>query len=212
MMSRYGILCAAALLVSASAVQARPVAADTLLHHGTILTVDAKDRVVQALAIRGGRIVALGSDKAMAAYIGRKTKVIDLAGKTTTPGMIDAHAHALEGGIDEVANLQLGEASSITDFLARVKTRAAELPAGAWLTGSGWNESRIAEHRPPSLAELDAVSGGHPVALGNTTGHYTLVNSAVLKLAGVTATTPDPAGGRYDKDASGALTGVSNTS
>ena len=207
-MSRYGILCAAALLVSASAVQARPVAADTLLHHGTILTVDAKDRVVQALAIRGGRIVALGSDKAMAAYIGRKTEVIDLAGKTITPGMIDAHAHALEGGIDEVANLQLGEASSITDFLARVKTRAAELPAGAWLTGSGWNESRIAEHRPPSLAELDAVSGGHPVALGNTTGHYTLVNSAVLKLAGVTATTPDPAGGRYDKDASGALTGV----
>jgi predicted amidohydrolase YtcJ len=122
--------------------------------------------------------------------------------------MIDAHAHALEGGIDEVANLQLGEASSVADFLARVRARAAELPAGAWLTGSGWNESRIAEHHPPSLAELDAASGGHPVSLGNTTGHYTLVNSAVLKLAGITATTPDPAGGRFDKDASGALTGV----
>ncbi len=91
---------------------------------------------------------------------------------------------------------------------ARVKARAAELPAGAWLTGSGWNESRIAEHHPPSLAEIDAVSDGHPVALGNTTGHYTLVNSAVLKLAGVDAKTPDPAGGRFDKDASGALTGV----
>ena len=202
------VLCAAALLASASSAHARPVAADTVLRHGTILTVDAKDRVVSAMAIRGGRIIALGSDKAMTAFIGRKTKVIDLAGRTATPGMIDAHAHALEGGIDEVANLQLGEASSVADFLARVKARAAELPAEAWLTGSGWNESRIAEHRPPSLAELDAVSGGHPVALGNTTGHYTLVNSAVLKLAGVDAKTPDPAGGRYDRDASGALNGV----
>jgi len=207
-MSRLVVLCAAALLASASSAHAKPVAADTVLRHGTILTVDAKDRVVSAMAIRGGRIIALGSDKAMAAYIGRKTKVIDLAGRTATPGMIDAHAHALEGGIDEVANLQLGEASSVADFLARVKARAADLPAGAWLTGSGWNESRIAEHRPPSLAELDAVSGGHPVALGNTTGHYTLVNSAVLKLAGVDAKTPDPAGGRFDKDASGALNGV----
>jgi predicted amidohydrolase YtcJ len=203
------MFCAAALLASASyPVQARTLAADTVLHHGTILTVDAKDRVVSAMAIRGGRIVALGSDMAVAAYIGRKTKVIDLAGKTATPGMIDAHAHALEGGIDEVANLQLGEASSVADFLARVRARAAELPAGAWLTGSGWNESRIAEHHPPSLAELDAVSGGHPVALGNTTGHYTLVNTAVLALARIDAKTPDPDGGRYDKDAGGALTGV----
>jgi predicted amidohydrolase YtcJ len=195
-------------LVAGSAGAKAPLAADMVLHHGTILTVDAKDRVVQAMAIRGGRIVALGSDKAVRAYIGKRTKVIDLAGRTATPGMIDAHAHALGGGIDEVANLQLGEASSVADFLARVKARAAELPPGAWVTGSGWNESRIAEHRPPSLAELDAVSAGHPVALGNTTGHYTLVNSAVLVLAGITAATPDPAGGRYDKDASGALNGV----
>lgn len=185
-----------------------PAPADTVLHHGTILTVDAKDRVVQAMAIRGGRIVMLGTDKAVRAFIGKRTKVIDLAGRTATPGMIDAHAHALGGGIDEVANLQLAEAASVADFLARVKARAAELPPGAWLTGSGWNESRIAEHHPPSLAQLDAVSDGHPVALSNTTGHYTLVNSAVLKLAGITAQTPDPAGGRYDKDASGALNGV----
>lgn len=203
------ISCALALVVAASSAAAKaPAPADTVLHHGTILTVDAKDRVVEAMAIRGGRIVALGSDTAIKAFIGKRTKVIDLAGRTATPGMIDAHAHALGGGIDEVANLQLGEASSVADFLARVKARAAELPLGAWVTGSGWNESRIAEHRPPSLAELDAVSGGHPVALGNTTGHYTLVNSAVLKLAGVTAQTPDPAGGRFDKDATGALNGV----
>ncbi len=207
-MSRLAKLCAATFLAGASPALARPIAADTVLHHGTILTVDAKDRVVSAMAIRGGRIVALGSDKAIAAFIGKRTKVIDLAGRTATPGMIDAHAHALGGGIDEVANLQLGEASSVADFLARVKARAAELPPGAWLTGSGWNESRIAQHRPPSLTELDGVSGGHPVALGNTTGHYTLVNSAVLVLAGITAATPDPAGGRFDKDASGALNGV----
>ncbi len=208
-MQKFTVSGVVALALAGSAAEAKaPLAADTVLHHGTILTVDAKDRVVEAVAIRGGRIVALGSDKAIRAYIGKRTKVIDLAGRTATPGMIDAHAHALEGGIDEVANLQLGEASSVADFLARVKARAAELPPGAWLTGSGWNESRIAEHHPPSLAQLDAVSDGHPVALGNTTGHYTLVNSAVLKLAGITAQTPDPAGGRYDKDAAGALNGV----
>ncbi len=207
-MRKIAVSGALALVLAAGAAGAKTVPADTVLHHGTILTVDGRDRVVSAMAIRGGRIVALGSDKAIAAFIGKRTKVIDLAGRTATPGMIDAHAHALEGGIDEVANLQLGEASSVADFLARVKARAAELPAGAWLTGSGWNESRIAEHHPPSLAEIDAVSDGHPVALGNTTGHYTLVNSAVLKLAGVDAKTPDPAGGRFDKDASGALTGV----
>ena len=171
-MRKLAVSGALALVLAAVPAGAKaPVPADTVLHGGTILTVDAKDRVVSAMAIRGGRIVALGSDKAIAAYIGKRTKVIDLAGKTATPGMIDAHAHALEGGIDEVANLQLGEASSVADFLARVKARAAELPAGAWVTGSGWNESRIAEHHPPSLAELDAVSDGHPVALGNTTGH-----------------------------------------
>ena len=207
-MRKIAVSGALALVLAAGAAGAKTVPADTVLHHGTILTVDGRDRVVSAMAIRGGRIVALGSDKAIAAFIGKRTKVIDLAGRTATPGMIDAHAHALEGGIDEVANLQLGEASSVADFLARVKARAADLPAGAWLTGSGWNESRIAEHHPPSLAEIDAVSDGHPVALGNTTGHYTLVNSAVLKLAGVDAKTPDPAGGRFDKDASGALTGV----
>ena len=207
-MRKIAVSGALALVLAAGAAGAKTVPADTVLHHGTILTVDGRDRVVSAMAIRGGRIVALGSDKAIAAFIGKRTKVIDLAGRTATPGMIDAHAHALEGGIDEVANLQLGEASSVADFLARVKARAADLPAGAWLTGSGWNESRIAEHHPPSLAEIDAVSDGHPVALGNTTGHYTLVNSAVLKLAGVDPKTPDPAGGRFDKDASGALTGV----
>ena len=208
-MRKLAVSGALALVLAAVPAGAKaPAPADTVLRGGTILTVDAKDRVVEAMAIRGGRIVALGSDKAIRAFIGKRTKVIDLAGRTATPGMIDAHAHMLEGGIDEVANLQLGEASSVADFLARVKARAAELPPGAWVTGSGWNESRIAEHRPPSLAELDAVSGGHPVALGNTTGHYTLVNSAVLKLAGVTAQTPDPAGGRFDKDASGALNGV----
>ena len=199
---------ALALALTAAPAEAKVAPADTVLHHGQILTVDRADRVVQALAIRGGRIVALGTDRAIAAFIGKRTKVINLAGKTATPGMIDSHAHILEGGIDEVANLQLGEASSVADFLARVQARAAQLPAGAWLTGSGWNESRMAEHHPPSLAELDAVSAGHPVALENTTGHYTLVNSAVLKLAGVEPGTPDPAGGRFDRDTSGALNGV----
>jgi len=161
---------ALALVLMATGAEAKTAPADTVLRGGTILTVDAKDRVVEAMAIRGGRIVMLGSEKQVRAFIGKRTHVIDLAGRTATPGMIDAHAHALEGGIDEVANLQLGEASSVADFLARVKARAADLPAGAWLTGSGWNESRIAEHRPPSLAELDCGFGRAPGRAGKHHG------------------------------------------
>jgi hypothetical protein len=199
----------AALLIALDApVSAKPQPADTVLHHGTILTVDARDRVVQALAIRKGRVIALGTDRKVAAYIGPRTRVIDLAGRTATPGMIDAHAHALEAGIDHVANLRLQDTTSIAQFLAQVRARAAQLPAGAWMIGAGWNEAKIAEHAPPSLAQLDEAAGDHPVALANTTGHYTLFNSVALKLAKVDTTTPDPAAGRIGKDAAGNLTGV----
>ena len=210
-MHRSMLVSAAILMIANMPVGAKttpPVPADTVLRHGTILTVDAKDRVVQALAIRGGRIVALGTDEALAGYIGPKTRVINLAGRTATPGMIDAHAHALEAGINDVANLQLHDTNSIAQFLAQVRARAAQLPKGAWLIGAGWNEATIAEHRPPSLVQLDEAAGDHPVALTNTTGHYTLYNSAALRLARIEAGTPDPEAGRIGRDAAGSLTGV----
>jgi predicted amidohydrolase YtcJ len=182
--------------------------ADLILRHGTVLTVDAKDSVAEAVAIRGGKVVAVGTDASVGPWIGAKTKVIDLAGRTVTPGLIDTHAHMLTSGADEIVAAQLNSAASIAQLTAKVKERADATPAGAWVQGNGWNEGIIAEHRGPTLAELDAVSGGHPVLLENITHHYAIVNSAALALAKIDATTKDPAGGKIERDSEGKPTGM----
>ena len=182
--------------------------ADIVLRHGIILTVDATDRVAEAIAVRDGRVIGVGTDASVAKFVGGKTKVIDLAGRTVTPGLIDTHAHLLLSGLDELVSVNLGQATSIADLTAKVKARADAAPAGDWVQGARWNEGIIAEHRGPTLAELDAVSGGHPVLLENVTHHYAMVNSAALALAHVDATTKDPAGGKIEHDAEGKPTGM----
>ncbi|RYD98746.1 MAG: hypothetical protein EOP61_15195, partial [Sphingomonadales bacterium] len=189
-------------------VAARTLPADVVLRHGTILTVDPVDHVVEALAVRDGRIVATGSDQSIQALIGPKTKVIDLAGRTATPGLIDTHAHLRAGGIDELFHIDLTRTSSIADLLALVKARADATKPGEWVLGAGWNEGLLAEHRAPTLAELDAVSGQHPVSLTSTTGHYLAVNSIALAMAHIDSTTASPEGGTIGRDSGGRLTGL----
>lgn len=188
--------------------QTRQQPAEVVLRHGVVLTVDANDSVAEAVAIRGGRIVAAGTDAAIGAFIGEKTKVVDLAGKTVTPGLIDTHAHMLTSGTDEIVSVRLNSAASIAQLTALVKARVDATPAGGWVQGVGWNEGIIAEHRGPTLAELDAVSGGHPVLLENVTHHYAIVNSAALALAGIDASTKDPAAGKIEHDAEGKPSGM----
>lgn len=196
------------VLLLASPVQARQPAADLVLMHGIILTVDDQDSQAQAVAIRDGRIVAVGSDATIRPYIGHNTQVVDLAGHTATPGLIDSHAHILEGGLKELFYLELSHTASISDLLAGVRGQAARLAPGEWLQGAGWNEGALAEHRAPFLTELDAASAGHPLWLMNTTHHYSIANSAALALAGIDAATPDPIAGTIDRDASGKPTGI----
>jgi predicted amidohydrolase YtcJ len=182
--------------------------ADLVLIHGHILTEDAKDSTVQAVAIGGERIIAVGTDAQIQALAGPQTRVIDLQGRTATPGLIDSHAHIAEGGTSEVFDVPLTDATSIVEMRKRVAAKAATLKPGEWVVGSGWDEGKLQEKRLPTATDLDAVSPNNPVWLEHTTGHYGVANSAALKLAGITAATPDPTAGTIDRDAHGNPTGV----
>ena len=182
--------------------------ADLVLIHGHILTEDASDSAAQAIAIQGQRIVAVGTDAAIMAMAGPATHVIDLQGRTATPGLIDSHAHIAAGGVDEVFHLQLSDARSVAQIVERVAAKAATLKPGEWVLGAGWDEGKLAEKRLPAAADFDAVTPNNPVWLMHTTGHYGVANSAALKLAGITAATPDPPAGTIVRDVRGNPTGV----
>jgi len=184
--------------------------ADLVLIHGHILTVDAKDAVAQAIAIRHGVIVKVGSDAEVLEFAGkgRGFRIIDLQGHTATPGLIDTHAHIAEGGVNELYRVQLSDVDSIHDIFDRVKAKIAEAKPGEWVTGAGWDEGKLAEHRYVTTADLDAVAPNNPVWLVHTTGHYGVANSMALSMARITATTSDPEAGTIDRDAHGNATGV----
>ena len=183
-------------------------AADLVLTNGTILTVDASDSVAQAVAITGGRIVAVGTSDAVKARIGANTRVVDLRGRTATPGLIDTHVHFSEA--DQMFTIDLSDPAvkRLDDVLARVKEQVAKLEPGAWVRGRGWDEARLAEHRYITAADLDKVAPDNPVWLMQTTGHYGVGNSYALKLGGVERESPDPPAGTIDRDGSGKPTGV----
>ncbi len=198
-------------LMAAAAMMAAPALAapaDTVLLHGRIITADGQDSVVQALAISGGTISALGSDAEITKLVGPKTRVIDLKGRAATPGLIDTHAHILSTGLGELNQIPLGGARSVAEVVAAVKARAATTPKGEWIVGVGWDEGKFADGRYPTAAELDAVSPDNPVWLENTTGHYGVANGMALKLAGVTAATPTPTAGTIEKLPDGGPAGV----
>src|SRR5215469_6151550 len=197
-------------LISCRIVNAQNRTADVLLLHGHILTLDVNDSIAEAVAIRQGIIVGVGRDRDVLKLSGDApgARVIDLHGHTATPGLIDTHAHIAEGGVSELYDVPLSDAKSVTEIVARVKAKVAQLKGGEWVTGSGWDEGKLAEHRYITAADLDAVSPNNPVWLTHTTGHYGVANSLALKLAHITGATADPTAGTIDRDAQGNPTGV----
>jgi len=185
-----------------------PPPADLVMLNGRVLTLDRRDRVAEALAVRNGRIIEIGPDARISARIGPGTRIIDLRGRTATPGLIDTHAHILETGEDELFQIPLDGVRNLPDLLAAVARRAATARPGEWIVGAGWDEGKLAEGRYPTAAELDAVSPRNPVWLENATGHYGVANSEALKLAGIDAATRDPVAGTIERRGDGAPAGV----
>lgn len=200
----------ACLLLLTQILAAQGPAADLLLLHGHILTMDARDSIAQAIAIRHGVIVKVGTDAEVLQFAGKATgiRIIDLRGRTATPGLIDTHAHIAEGGVAELYGVKLSDAASVAEIVARVKAKVALVKPGEWVTGSGWDEGKLAERRYVTAADLDAISPNNPVWLLHTTGHYGVANSLALKLAHITSATPDPTAGTVDRDPRGNPTGV----
>jgi predicted amidohydrolase YtcJ len=185
-----------------------PTKADLVLINGTILTVDAKDSIAEAIAISAGKIIAVGSKQQILALTDAHTQILDLHGRTATPGLIDTHGHYHDGGVDELYNIELTDAKSVAEIVSRVQARVAITKPGDWVLGSGWDEGKLAENRYVYASDLDKVSPNNPVWLQNITGHYSAVNSYALRLAHITPETKDPPAGTIDRDATGVPTGV----
>jgi predicted amidohydrolase YtcJ len=183
-------------------------APDLILAHGTVLTVDARDTVAQAIAIRDGKVLKVGTDAAVLALAGPHTTIVDLHGRTATPGLIDTHVHIADGGVAEVTAIDLGDATSVVEIVQRVRTKASQLKPGEWVQGHGWDEGKLSEHRYVMAADLDAAAPDNPVWLEHTTGHYGVANSYALRLGKVGSDTADPPAGTIDRDGTGAPTGV----
>ena len=189
--------------------------ADIVLLNGNVLTVDKRNSVQQAIAIRGQYILEVGSNEAIGKVTGPNTEVIDLAGRTVTPGLLDPHAHFAQGGLSRLINIDLSfpNVKSIADVVELVDERNASLEQsvtnkGEWIVGRGWDEGKLTELRYVYASDIDPVSGNRPTWLLHTMGHYGVANSLALTLAGIDRTTPDPPGGVIDRDAEGNPTGV----
>src|SRR5277367_6391637 len=203
-----GIALGAAGFAAAAPVTPASAAPALILFHGRILTVDSKDSIAEALAIRDGKILAVGTDRDILRLASRATRRIDLRGRTATPGLIDSHAHIADAGVEELYHVHLSDASSVAEVLRRVQAGIAALKPGEWLQGDGWDEGKLAERRYVMAADLDRVSLHNPVWLMHTTGHYGVANSEAMRLAKITAASPNPPAGTIDRDSSGAPTGV----
>jgi len=185
--------------------------ADLLARNGHIVTMDSEHAIVTAIAVRDGKILAVGDDKELAACASARTKLVDLQRRTVIPGLIDVHTHAMEwaksilrGEIDATDPT----VHSIRDITQEVRKRSSGLTSGQWITGSGWDDAKLTERRYIVRQDLDASSPNNPVYLAHVSGHLAAVNSAALKVAGIDRHTPDPQGGVIEREKSGEPTGV----
>jgi hypothetical protein len=181
--------------------------ADTILVDGRVITMDPARPHAEAVAVRGGRIAAVGSTTDVARLKGDRTRVVDLRGRTVIPGLVDGHLHFAGLGTGG-QTLDLGEAKSEDEAVTLVRRVALRMKPGEWITGSNWHTGNWGREEWPSRRSLDGAAPENPVLLSGMHGHASWANSKALTAAGITRQTPDPLGGKILRDAAGEATGI----
>jgi predicted amidohydrolase YtcJ len=183
--------------------------AERVFVNGKVVTVDSSFSVKEAVAIKNGRFVAVGTDNEMRRWIGPKTVVVSLGGRTVIPGLIDSHMHATVAGLNWNFELHWESARSLADGLKQIEAAAKDKPVGTWIVvGGGWAPTQFPEKRLPTRAELDAIAPKHPVYV-QYLRQAAVLNSAGLAAVGIDRKAADPQGGRFERDpSSGEPTGV----
>ncbi len=206
---------AAAFLALALSLQAQTSAPDFLYVHGDILTgahLRAEDHSetpgrVSAIAVKNGRIVAIGADKDILTLKGPRTAVVDLQGAFAMPGFNDAHTHIASAGQQRLS-VDLQGTTSLSEMKARIRAYVVKADAGQWILGGGWDHTAWPSKSLPTRQDLDSVTDGHPALLFRVDGHIAVANTAALYAANIHNDTPDPSGGKFDRDADGSATGI----
>ncbi|NRB39706.1 MAG: amidohydrolase [Pseudomonadales bacterium] len=180
--------------------------------NANVITMNQANEIVQAIALDGDTIVAVGSNADIQVYIDENTQVHDLEGKTLLPGFVDAHSHFPGFGLGDITvdlnSPPIGSVQSIADIQLRLDAALATKTAGQWLIGIGYDDSLLAEKRHLNRHDLDQVSSTVPIYIMHVSGHIGVANSIGLKLSGIDKTTVNPEGGVYVKEVNGELTGV----
>jgi predicted amidohydrolase YtcJ len=190
----------------AAGAQLKP-AADLIINNAKVWTVDRKVPTAQAVAVLGDRIVAVGSNADVELWRGTTSQVIDAGGRLLLPGFNDAHVHFVSGG-RQLDLVDLNDATSPEEFVRRIGEQAKKTPRKEWITGGDWDETKWSPAKLPAKELIDPVTPNNPVFINRYDGHMSLANSTALRLAGVTAATPDPPGGTIVRDEKGNPTGA----
>jgi predicted amidohydrolase YtcJ len=185
-------------------------AADLVLVNGVVRPMSQITTSHEAIAVKNGRVLALGTSREVMALAGQATATVDLQGRAAVPGFIETHNHPTFYGLTLTAAVDAGSPPNerVSDIVERVAEAARQQEAGAWIRGYRYDDTLLDDDRHPTRHDLDPASPNHPVCLMHISGHFCVLNSAALRIVGIDARTPDPAGGLIERDASGRPTGV----
>lgn len=183
--------------------------ADIVFLNGTVITINEQDQICQAVAIKKNRIIGVGSSTEMRSFIGSKTQIFDLKGRSLLPGFNDAHCHAGNyGPVKSNIMCQPEKVPSIQVLKEEIKKRAQKIPKGEWILGRGYDHTQLKEKRHPNRWDLDEAAPQHKVFILRTCGHLGVINSLALKEFGISKETADPPGGKIERNSEGEPTGL----